>query len=82
MYTRSDKCSQTWGDNGERIDKYGGKLIFNNTEEVLTVKLEWQPRKHLGICINEICPEPGIFSIEILEYSITEIEALWLCVLY
>eukprot|EP00092_Neocalanus_flemingeri_P009069 GFUD01009761.1.p1 GENE.GFUD01009761.1~~GFUD01009761.1.p1 ORF type:complete len:793 (-),score=143.29 GFUD01009761.1:1113-3491(-) len=55
----------------ERIEKYGGRVNVNNTEELLTVTLERQPGKHLGIRISGSCPEPGIFIVEILEDSIT-----------
>ena len=55
----------------ERIEKYGGRANTNNTEELLTVTLERQPGKHLGIRISGSCPEPGIFIVEILEDSIT-----------
>ena len=55
----------------ERIEKYGGRANANNTEELLTVTLERQPGKHLGIRISGSCPEPGIFIVEILEDSIT-----------
>jgi len=55
----------------ERIEKYGGRVNVNNTEELLTVTLERLPGKHLGIRISGSCPEPGIFIVEILEDSIT-----------
>ena len=55
----------------ERIEKYGGRVNVNNMEELLTVTLERQPGKHLGIRISGSCPEPGIFIVEILEDSIT-----------
>jgi hypothetical protein len=55
----------------ERIEKYGGRVNINNTGELLTVTLERQPGKLLGIRISGSCPEPGIFIVEILEDSIT-----------
>ena len=55
----------------ERIEKYGGRVNVNNTEELLTVTLERQPGKHYGICFSGSCPEPGIFIVEILEDSLT-----------
>ena len=55
----------------ERIEKYGGRVNVINTEELLTVTIERQPGKHLGICIRRSCPEPGMFIVEILEDSKT-----------
>lgn len=55
----------------ERIEKYGGRVQVSSSEELLTVTLERQPGKHLGIRISGSCPEPGIFIVEILEDSIT-----------
>ena len=49
-------------------------IQVSSSEELLTVTLERQPGKHLGIRISGSCPEPGIFIVEILEDSITAID--------
>ena len=41
---------------------------------MLSVTLERQPGKHLGIRISGSCPEPGIFIVEILDDSITALD--------
>merc|ERR1719278_1382257 len=58
----------------ERIEKYGGRAAVSSLEDLLTVTLERQPGKHLGIRISGSCPEPGIFIVEILEDSITALD--------
>ena len=60
----------------ERIEKYGRTASSNlaNNEELLTVTLERQTGKHLGIRISGSCPEPGIFIVEILDDSITALD--------
>ena len=58
----------------ERIEKYGARPTVTNAEELLTVTLERQPGKHLGIRISGNCPEPGIYIVEILEDSITALD--------
>ena len=58
----------------ERIEKYGGRAALSSLEDLLTVTLERQPGKHLGIRISGSCPEPGIFIVEILEDSITALD--------
>jgi len=58
----------------ERIEKYGGRAAISSLEDLLTVTLERQPGKHLGIRISGSCPEPGIFIVEILEDSITALD--------
>ena len=57
----------------ERIEKYGrsGASTLGDNEDMLTVSLQRQAGKHLGIRISGSCPEPGIFIVEILEDSIT-----------
>lgn len=58
----------------ERIEKYGARPTVSNSEELLTVTLERQAGKHLGIRISGNCPEPGIYIVEILEDSITAMD--------
>ena len=63
----------------ERIEKYGraggaGTSTLGDNEDMLTVSLERQTGKHLGIRISGSCPEPGIFIVEILEDSITALD--------
>ena len=63
----------------ERIEKYGraggtGHSTLGDNEDMLTVSLERQPGRHLGIRISGSCPEPGIFIVEILEDSITALD--------
>jgi len=62
----------------ERIEKYGraGSAVSTlaDNEDLLTVSLERQTGKHLGIRISGSCPEPGIFIVEILEDSITALD--------
>ena len=65
----------------ERIEKYGrpgagpsGSTTLGDNEDMLTVSLERQTGKHLGIRISGSCPEPGIFIVEILEDSITAMD--------
>ena len=62
----------------ERIEKYGraggGTSTLADNEDLLTVSLERQTGKHLGIRISGSCPEPGIFIVEILEDSITALD--------
>ena len=60
----------------ERIEKYGRMANTNLgvNEELLTVTLERQTGKHLGIRISGSCPEPGIFIVEILDDSITALD--------
>lgn len=65
----------------ERIEKYGrpgtgGAALasIGANEEMLSVTLERQTGKHLGIRISGSCPEPGIFIVEILEDSITALD--------
>ena len=63
----------------ERIEKYGrgggsSSSTLADNEDMLTVSLERQPGKHLGIRISGSCPEPGIFIVEILEDSITALD--------
>jgi len=60
----------------ERIEKYGRMANTNLgvNEELLTVTLERQTGKHLGIRISGSCPEPGIFIVEILDDSITAMD--------
>ena len=41
---------------------------------MLSVTLERQTGKHLGIRISGSCPEPGIFIVEILDDSITALD--------
>ena len=54
--------------------RYGGRAAVSSLEDLLTVTLERQPGKHLGIRISGSCPEPGIFIVEILEDSITALD--------
>ena len=60
----------------ERIEKYGraGTSSLGDNEDMMTVSLERQTGKHLGIRISGSCPEPGIFIVEILEDSITALD--------
>ena len=65
----------------ERIEKYGRagagssrSSTLGDNEDMLTVSLERQTGKHLGIRISGSCPEPGIFIVEILEDSITALD--------
>lgn len=65
----------------ERIEKYGrpgtgGAALasLGANEEMLSVTLERQTGRHLGIRISGSCPEPGIFIVEILEDSITAMD--------
>ena len=41
---------------------------------MLSVTLERQTGKHLGIRISGSCPEPGIFIVEIIDDSITALD--------
>ena len=43
-------------------------------QDMLSVTLERQTGKHLGIRISGSCPEPGIFIVEILDDSITALD--------
>jgi len=62
----------------ERIEKYGVRRkrgsVSSHQEQILTVTLERQPGRHLGIRISGSCPEPGIYIVEILEDSITAMD--------
>jgi len=70
---RRNNQSQAGAVIGQSNGEAGGSTARAD-EEVITVTLERQPGRHLGIRISGSCPQPGIFIVDILEDSITALD--------